>query len=61
MAQFEQKKLITGKELAQIIGVNCQIIRNYTRRGIIPCYRLGKNVVRYRLEESLNAIRGNAR
>ncbi len=40
-------KLITPQEAATLLGVKKQTIYLWVRRGTIPCYRVGKRLIKF--------------
>jgi len=49
-------KLITQKAVSTETAMSIRTIRNYTNRRIIPCYRIGGKMLRYDLDEVLEAL-----
>jgi len=49
-------KLISKKELAEVLNICIVNITALTDNGEIPCYKLGKRTYRYDLEEVLKAV-----
>tara|TARA_Y100000296_G_scaffold34172_1_gene39707 strand:+ start:454 stop:663 length:210 start_codon:yes stop_codon:yes gene_type:complete len=47
---------ITEKELSKKIKVSKVSLNAWRRDGKIPYYKLGRNVIRYRLSEVMNRI-----
>lgn len=48
-------ELISRKETSQILGISLPTLNEYTKRGIIPSYRIG-SCVRYKKEEVLKSL-----
>lgn len=57
---MKDKKLISTKELSEILGVHIQTIYNWVKEGM-PRMKMGYNLVRYDLDEVMKWIenRGN--
>ena len=56
--QLEPKQadeLITRQQAADLIGVTLPTLHTYTRRGIIPTYRIGRNV-RFKKSEIIESL-----
>lgn len=49
--------LITADELSQRLRVTTETVQGWTNRGLIPCYRPTRAVVRYDLQEVLASLR----
>jgi predicted site-specific integrase-resolvase len=47
-------------EIAAIVRVDPGTIHRYARSGAIPCVRLSRRVVRFRLDDVLQAMRARA-
>tara|TARA_R110000803_G_scaffold198152_1_gene261851 strand:- start:527 stop:745 length:219 start_codon:yes stop_codon:yes gene_type:complete len=47
---------ITEKELSEKIGVTKVSLYNWRTKGKIPFYRLGKQLIRYKLSEVMKRI-----
>ncbi len=48
-------ELVTRSEVSKILGISLTTLNDYTKRGMIPAYRLGKNV-RYKKTEVLASL-----
>ena len=55
----EQSKLLSARELAEVLGIAVPTIYQQARRGQLPCYKFGDRVM-FRLEEVLAAARVSA-
>jgi PTS system nitrogen regulatory IIA component len=42
---------LTTEQVARYLGVSLRTIYNWTSLGVIPCYRLNRNLVRFKLSE----------
>ena len=51
------KKLVTTKELAEILQVHENTLYNWAREQDMPRFKLGHNRVRYDLDEVMNWIK----
>lgn len=51
------KKLLTAKELAEMLQVQTVTIKRWTKQGRIKGYRVGKNFLRYDYDEVLDVIK----
>jgi len=54
------KELITAQVLAETLDLSVETIWRYTREKKIPCIELGNRHYRYRLEDVIIALGGNA-
>ena len=54
----ENKKLITRRETAKILGVTLPTVIDWEKKGIITGYRIG-NRIRYKEAEILEAVTNN--
>lgn len=54
-----QAKLVSAKELVNLIGLSLRTVRDHTKQGLIPCLRFGDRVM-YDVEAVLEAGRQNA-
>ena len=52
---MKDKKLISTKELSEILGVHIQTIYNWVKEGM-PRMKMGYNLVRYDLDEVMKWI-----
>ena len=50
-----QTEYITRKETARILGVSLPTLNDWSKRGIIPSYRISSRV-RYKKEDVLNSL-----
>lgn len=50
-----ENEFITRKQTAQILGISLPTLNDYTKRGVIPSYRIGTRV-RYKKEEVLKSL-----
>ena len=50
------KKLVTTKEMADILSVHENTLFNWAKEGM-PRYKLGSNAVRYNVEEVLEWVK----
>ena len=55
----EQSKLLSARELAEVLGISTPTVYQQARRGQLPCYKFGDRVM-FRLEEVLAAARVSA-
>ena len=53
---MDNKKLVTTKEMAEILSVHENTLFNWAKEGM-PRYKLGSNAVRYDAEEVLEWVR----
>lgn len=54
-------RLLTAREVAEVIGVNSETILRWTRCLVIPGFRLPGGALRYRESELLSAMRRSRR
>jgi excisionase family DNA binding protein len=47
------KALITVEEASKLLGVKRQTVYLWVRRGLIPCYRVGKRLIKFDRDELL--------
>ena len=47
------KTLITVAEAAELLGVKRQTIYLWVRQGLLPCYRVGKRLIKFDPDELL--------
>jgi len=45
------KELLTAEQVASFLNVSIKTIRNWTSAEILPCFRMNRNLVRYRQSE----------
>ena len=57
--QTGRQKLITRKEVADYLQVSIQSIVNYTNRGLLTAYKIGRHI-RYNEAEVIAAVQSNA-
>lgn len=50
-----ENEYITRKETSRILGVSLPTLNDYSKRGLIPSYRIGTRI-RYKKEEVLNSL-----
>ncbi|CFX42871.1 Nuclease, putative, TT1808 [Syntrophomonas zehnderi OL-4] len=55
------KELITAQALAEALDLSVETIWRYTRENKIPCVELGSRQYRYKLDDVINALRGDVR
>lgn len=53
-------KIVTAKELAQILKVQTATVHSWHRRGLIPCLRAGHRPVLFELDEVIRAMKTRA-
>ena len=53
---MDNKKLVTTKEMAEILSVHENTLFNWAKEGM-PRYKLGSNAVRYDVKEVLEWVR----
>ena len=46
-----EEKLMRAEELAQALGLQVATVRRWTYERRLPCVRIGKRAVRYRLRD----------
>lgn len=46
---------ITRKETAQILGISLPTLNEYTKRGLVPSFRIGSQI-RYKKDEVLKSV-----
>lgn len=46
---------ISRKETSQILGISLPTLNDYTKRGLVPSYRIGSRI-RYKREEVFNSL-----
>ncbi len=51
------KRLVTPKELAQILGVSERTVLSYRRIGLIPGIQLSQTTIRFDLDEVLEVLK----
>ena len=51
------KALITPQEAAILLGVKKQTIYLWVRQGLIPCYRIGKRLIKFDKDELLASFK----
>jgi excisionase family DNA binding protein len=49
------KRILTRKEAAQLLDISLPTLHDYTKRGLIPAYRISSKV-RYKLEDLEQAL-----
>ena len=50
-----QTELITRKQTAKIIGISLPTLNEWSKRGVIPSYRIGTRV-RYKKDEVMSCL-----
>ena len=50
-------KTLTVEELGDYLRVTPDTIREWVRKGRIPCYRIGRKTIRFDLDEVVAALR----
>lgn len=59
--QIDQKlRLITPRETAKMLSVSERTLFSWSRKGILPCVRVGR-IVRYDLQDVENCVKKNRR
>ena len=56
LKNMDGNKLVTTKEMAEILSVHENTLFNWAKEGM-PRYKLGSNAVRYDIEEVLEWVR----
>ena len=51
---------LSAGELGDILGVNLNTVLVWARKGIIPCLRLSRSVIRFDMKEVESALRERA-
>lgn len=51
------KTLITVEEAAGLLGVKRQTVYLWVRQGSIPCYRVGKRLIKFDADELLSCFK----
>jgi excisionase family DNA binding protein len=51
------KALITVQEAAKLLGVKRQTVYLWVRQGLIPCYRVGKRLIKFDKDELLASFK----
>ncbi|MGE9267599.1 MAG: helix-turn-helix domain-containing protein [Verrucomicrobiales bacterium] len=51
-----EKVFFTKKELAESLGLSVKTIERYLRAKRIPCYRISRQTVRFKLDEVLESL-----
>ena len=51
------KTLITVEDAAKLLGVKRQSIYLWVRQGLIPCYRIGKRLIKFDADELLSCFK----
>ena len=46
---------LSRKETCQILGISLPTLNDYTKKGLVPSYRIGARI-RYKKEEVLNSL-----
>ena len=54
-------KIVTGVELAKILCVTPQTVRNWRKMAMIPAIVINRTTIRYDLSEVLNALKRRSR
>lgn len=54
-------KLYTAQEAAELLGLDLGTVRNLTYRRELPCVKIGRRCVRYRLLHLLDWIKARSR
>jgi excisionase family DNA binding protein len=49
--------LINVKEAAMLLGVQRQTLYTWVRRGLIPYYRIGKRLIKFKADELLDSFK----
>jgi len=50
-----EEELITRKETAKVLGISLVTLNVYTKRGLIPGYRIGSSI-RYKKKEVIESL-----
>ena len=61
LSMAAETSLLTQKELADRLKISVRTVRNFTRRRQIPAIRIGNKLMRYRLEDVLEALQSRPR
>ena len=48
-----EERLLTMRQVGDLIGVDRSTIYNWKRKGLLPHYKIGKRAVRFKLGEIL--------
>lgn len=56
MAPPEQNRLVTSEQLADHFAVSVETVRGWVRQGRIPCLRVSRKVIRFRVAEVERAL-----
>jgi excisionase family DNA binding protein len=52
------EKLLTRKEVAELLNVSCVTLHDWTKKGIVKAYRIG-NRIRYKETEIMETLTNN--
>jgi len=55
ISKEKDEELLTREETANILGISLPTLNEYSKKGIIPAYRIGSRV-RYKKSEILNSL-----
>src|SRR4051812_14104953 len=50
-------ELVTAEEAARLLGVKRQTVYLWVRQGLIPCYRVGKRLIKFDKDELLSCFK----
>jgi excisionase family DNA binding protein len=51
----EQSNVLTRQQTSELLGISLPTLHEYTKKGLLPAYRLGCKV-RYKREEVISAL-----
>lgn len=57
MVDRMSKTLITVEGAAELLGVKRQTMYSWVRQGLVPCYRVGKRLIKFDTEELLDSFK----
>jgi excisionase family DNA binding protein len=50
-------ELVTAEEAARLLGVKRQTLYLWVRQGLVPCYRIGKRLIKFDRAELLSCFK----
>jgi len=50
-------ELVAAEEAARLLGVKRQTVYLWVRQGLIPCYRVGKRLIKFDRDELLSCFK----